>query len=215
MGLNAFFQKLLPKDKKFFPMFESHAALIVSAGRILSTLIEETDEEKIHQYAKEIKKLETDGDEIAHGIFDELDKTFITPFDREDIHKLISTLDDVLDIINGTSQRINLYRPKHLPPQFREFSMMIIRGGEEIMKALSELKNLKKPDEIQQSCIRINEIENMADDFYHAIISDLFRNETNAIELIKQKEILQNLERTCDRIEDVADVLKTIIIKVG
>lgn len=215
MGINAFFQKLLPKDKKFFPMFEDHAALTVKAAITLSNLIEETDQEKISDMSREIKKFETEGDEIAHGVFDELDQTFITPFDREDIHKLISTLDDVLDIINGTSQRINLYRPKTLPPQFREFSLLIIRGSEEILKALGELKNLKKPDQITQSCIRINEIENMADDFYHAIISDLFKYETNAIELIKEKEILQNLERTCDRIEDVADVLKTIIIKVG
>lgn len=215
MGINAFFQRLLPKDKKFFPMFESHAAVTVQAAIILSNLIEETQEEKIETLSREIKKLETDGDEIAHEVFDELDKTFITPFDREDIHKLISTLDDVLDIINGTSQRINLYRPKNLPPQFREFSLLIIRGCEEILKALRELKNLKKPDQISHSCIRINEIENMADDFYHAIISDLFKNESNAIELIKDKEILLNLEKTCDRIEDVADVLKTIIIKVG
>jgi predicted phosphate transport protein (TIGR00153 family) len=215
MGLSAFFQKLLPRDKKFFPMFESHAGLIVEASRQLALIFEEKDYDKQVEIAVKVKELETTGDEIAHKIFDELDKTFITPFDREDIHQLVSALDDVLDYFNGVSQRIKLYRPGKFPPQFREFSLLLVHGSEEIEKAVRELKNLKKPEKITNACIRINELENLGDDLYHMIISDLFQNETNAIELIKVKEVLQTLERACDRIEDVADVLKTIIIKVA
>jgi predicted phosphate transport protein (TIGR00153 family) len=215
MGLNAFFQKLLPRDKKFFPMFESLADLIVEAARLLGRLFEETDYEKQAEIALRIKELETQGDDITHNIFDELDKTFITPFDREDIHQLTSTLDDVLDYINGVSQRVRLYRPRKFPPQFREFSIILFHGGEEIRKAVGELKNLKKPEKIMAACIRINELENLGDDLYHMVISDLFLHEKDAIELIKIKEVLQTIERACDRIEDVADVMKTIIIKVA
>jgi len=215
MGLNAFFQRLLPRDKKFFPMFESLAGIIVESAQILARLFDEPDFEKQAELALKIKDLENDGDNIAHDIFDELDQTFITPFDREDIHQLVSTLDDVIDLINGVSQRIRLYRPKKFPPQFREFGLILIHGSEEIQTAVSELKNLKKPDKIEAACIRINELENLGDDLYHMVISDLFQNEKDAIELIKVKEVLQTIERACDRIEDVADVLKTIIIKVA
>ena len=165
--------------------------------------------------AIKIKQMENDGDDVAHKIFDELDKTFITPFDREDIHQLVSTLDDVLDLINGASQRIRLYKPKKFPAQFRELAVILVHGAEEVQAAVKELKNLKKPDKINASCVRINELENLADDLYHMVISDLFEHEKDAIELIKVKEVLQTIERACDRVEDVSDVLKTIIIKVA
>jgi len=215
MGLSNIFQGLMPREKKFFPMFESHAALIVEASKLLAQIFEEKDYGKQVELAKRIKEMETAGDEMAHHIFDELDKTFITPFDREDIHQLISTLDDVLDYFNGVSQRIKLYRPNAFPTQFREFALLLVHGSEEIEKAIKELKNLKKPEKITNACIRINELENLGDDMYHSIISDLFQHEKDAIELIKIKEVLQTLERACDRIEDVADVMKTIIIKVA
>lgn len=215
MGLNAFFQRLLPRDKKFFPMFESLSGIIVESAQILARLFDEPDFDKQAEMALKIKDLENDGDNVAHRIFDELDQTFITPFDREDIHQLVSTLDDVIDFINGVSQRVRLYRPKKFPPQFREFGVILIHGAEEIQKAVFELKNLKKPDKIEAACIKINELENLGDDLYHMVISDLFQNEKDAIELIKVKEVLQTIERACDRIEDVADVLKTIIIKVA
>ena len=215
MGLNTFFQKLVPKDKKFFPMFESQAELIVKAIEALSEILQTTDHERQLLLHKEIKDLENQGDEIAHEIFDELDKTFITPFDREDIHQLASTLDDVLDFINGTSQRIRLYKLRDFPNQFLEFSKVLSRGANEIRNATRELHNLKKPEKIIHACIRINDMENLADDLYHDVISDLFENEKDAIELIKKKEVLQTLERAADRMEDVSDVLKTIMIKIA
>jgi uncharacterized protein len=215
MGIGAIFSGLMPREKKFFPLFESHAGMIVEASKLLASIFEEKDFDKQVEIAKKIKDLETAGDEVAHHIFDELDKTFITPFDREDIHQLVSTLDDVLDYFNGVSQRIKLYKPRKFPTQFREFSLLLVHGSEEIEKAVHELKNLKKPEKITNACIRINELENLGDDMYHMIITDLFDHEKDAIELIKVKEVLQTLERACDRIEDVADVLKTIIIKVA
>ena len=215
MGINTFFQKLVPKDKKFFPMFEAQADLIVEAAGMLNGIFTTTDPVKHAELFKAIKDLENQGDEVAHQIFDELDKTFITPFDREDIHQLTSTLDDVLDFINGTSQRIRLYKLKDFPAEFVEFSTVMQNGSNEIRNAVKELYNLKRPEMIRQACIRINEVENQADDLYHSVISDLFENEKDAIELIKKKEVLQTMERASDRMEDVADVLKTILIKLA
>lgn len=215
MGINTFFQRLVPKDKKFFPMFESQAELIVQAAGKLNEIFLTTDPSIQAGLCKEIKDWENQGDEVAHRIFDELDKTFITPFDREDIHQLTSTLDDVLDFINGTSQRIRLYKLKDFPAEFVQFSEVLMNGGNEIRNAVRELYNLKRPEMIRQACIRINEVENQADDLYHHVISDLFDNEKDAIELIKKKEVLQTMERASDRMEDVADVLKTILIKVA
>jgi predicted phosphate transport protein (TIGR00153 family) len=215
MGINTFFQKLVPKDKKFFPMFEAQADLIVQASGLLNEIFISTDPVKHAELFKAIKDLENQGDDVAHGIFDELDKTFITPFDREDIHQLTSKLDDVLDFINGTSQRIRLYKLKNFPPEFVQFSNVLQNGGVEIRNAVKELYNLKRPEMIRNACIRINEVENQADDLYHSVISDLFEHEKDAIELIKKKEVLQTMERASDRMEDVADVLKTILIKLA
>ena len=215
MGINTFFQKLAPKEKKFFPMFEMMAERIVEASEKLKEIFTADGPDLREVLFKEIKELETKGDEITHQIFDELDKSFITPFDREDIHQLTSSLDDVLDFINGSSQRIRLYKPKEFPVEFGQFSQIIHKGCLAIKTAVYELKNLKKPEKISQACIKINEVENEGDDVYHMGISSLFQNETDAIELIKKKEILQTMERATDRIEDVADVLKTIIIKMA
>lgn len=215
MGISTFFQRLVPKDNKFFPMFEQQAELIVEATEKLNELFAVSSPEKHQQLFKDIKDLENRGDEVAHKIFDMLDKTFITPFDREDIHQLTSTLDDVLDFINGSSQRIRLYKLKNFPPEFVQFSGVLMKGSGEIRLAVGELHNLKRPDKITQACIRINEVENQADDLYHQVISDLFENEKDAIELIKKKEVLQTMERASDRMEDVADVLKTIMIKMA
>jgi uncharacterized protein len=215
MGWSTFIQKLVPKDKKFFPMFESQADLLVQAIEMLNGIITTNNSDAQMALHRSIKDLENKGDDVAHEIFNELDKTFITPFDREDIHQLASTLDDVLDYINGTSQRIRLYKLREFPPQFEQFCAILNTGANEILNATRELHNLKKPEKIVQACIRINDMENHADDLYHQVISDLFEHEKDAIELIKKKEVLQTLERAADRMEDVADVLKTIMIKIA
>ncbi len=215
MSVNTFFQKLVPKDKKFFPLFESAAENILQAAVLLQKVFITEDRDQKEMLFREIKDLEVRGDDIAHHIFDEMDKTFVTPFDREDIHKLTSSLDNVLDFINGSSQRLRLYKPKSISDEFSLFPVIILNGCKEIKKAIFELRNMKKPQKINAACVKINELENQADDLYHQLISDLFENEKDAIELIKKKEVLQTMERATDRIEDVADSLKTILIKMA
>ncbi len=211
---NGFIKKILiPKEDKFFPLFEDMADLITNAAQVLAQIVESAQPSSQNELFREIKDLEKKADEIAHAIFDALDTTFITPFDREDIHQLTSKMDDVLDHINSASQKIKLYKPKKLLPQFKEMVVIIIRGCEQIKVASLELRNLKKPAKISDACVKINELENVADDIYHQLLSGLFEAETDAIELIKNKEILETLEMASDSIEDVSDILKTIIIK--
>jgi predicted phosphate transport protein (TIGR00153 family) len=204
---------LLPKEEKFFPMFEDMAELISKAAHALGRVFESPDPALEVETFKEIKLLETKADDIVHRVFDTLDTTFITPFDREDIQQLTSKMDDVMDFINSTSHKVQLYKPKRMLPQFRELNLVVTRGCEQIRIAVMELHNLKNPGKINDACVKINELENIADDIYHQLISELFDTETDPIELIKNKEILETLESTTDRIEDVSDILKTIIIK--
>jgi predicted phosphate transport protein (TIGR00153 family) len=204
---------LLPQEDKFYPMFEDLAELISKASHILARVIESTEPWKEEDPIREIKLLENKADEIVHRVMDALDSSFITPFDREDIHRLVSRMDDVMDNINSTAQQILLYRPGRLAPQIRELTMVAVRGCEQIRIAVMELRNLQKRVKINEACIKINELENVADDIFHKMISDLFAFETDAIELIKNKEIMETLEYTTDRIEDVSDILKTILIK--
>jgi len=206
---------LLPKEEKFYPLFERMADLISEAAQTLVKIVENTVPGKQQDYFREIKELENQGDDIAHAVFDALDSTFITPFDREDIHQFVSKMDDVLDYINATSRQIKLYKPQKTFPQVIEMVSVISRGCEQIKTATRELRNLKKPGKISDACVKINELENVADDIYHQLLSDLFANEPNAIELIKHKEILESLEMASDSIEDVSDILKTIIIKTA
>jgi uncharacterized protein len=211
---NGFVKKiLLPKEEKFFPFFENLAELVYDAANVLIKIMESPNPSGEDEHFREIKSLEKKADDIAHAVFDALDTTFITPFDREDIHQLVSKMDDVLDLINATSQQVKLYKPKKMLPQFKEMVVIVIRGCEQIRIAANELRNLKKPAKITDACVKINELENVADDIYHQLLSELFQTETNAIELIKNKEILETLEMANDSIEDVSDILKTLIIK--
>jgi hypothetical protein len=214
MAKKGFIRRLLvPREDKFYPMFEDMADMTLQAANLLAKILEEKDAAIRDNTFREIKLLETKADDIVHQVFDRIDSTFITPFDREDIQQLTMKMDDVLDNINAASQQIRLYKPARPLSQFREINLVVIRGCEQVRIAIMELRNLKKPDKINDACVKINELENVADDIYHKLISELFAQETDAVELIKNKEIVETLEFATDRIEDVSDVLKTIIIK--
>lgn len=213
MTKKGFLSKLVPQDKRFFPMYEELTALVCKAAAVLQEALEHDDPVKHKDLLKQIKEYEVQGDKVTQGIFDEIDKSFITPFDRENMNQLTSSLDSVIDSINGVSQRIRYYRPVNIPSEFKDFGKFILNGCGHIETAVKELKNLKKPEKILKACKKISEIETDADDVYHATISLIFKKEKDAIELIKQKEIIETMERTTDRIENVADILKTIVLK--
>lgn len=213
MDISKIMQFLIPKDKKFFPLFEQAADNLLKTAVLLNKMLLIQDAEQRDVIISEIREHEKIGDDITHNIFEELNKTFITPFDREDIHELTSSLDDVLDYINSSCQRIRLYKPKEISPEFIDMAELITQTCREIKIAISELSNLKNPKKINNACIRINDIENQADEVYYLAISSYFQEEKNAIELIKKKEIIQTLEKATDMAEDVSDVLRTILVK--
>jgi len=216
MNLDYFLKFFVPKDTAFFPLFEEDVKILIKASTLFKTLMDTENIEQREPIVKQIKGTELEGDEITHQIYNQLNKSFITPFDREDIQELAATLDDVLDYINGASQRISLYKPKVLIPVFAEFAEIIFQATKEIEYSVNGLRNAgKNKDKIIQSCIVLNTLENEADDLYHMGISKLFDEEKDTLELIKNKEILNTLEKAVDKAEDVSDAIKTILIKMA
>lgn len=162
---------------------------------------------------KHIDKLENKGDEITHQIYLELGKNFITPFDREDIHALATAIDDVADNIQGAANRMLLYRIDDLNEHIRKLSDLIYQASLDLEKAVRELKDIRNVRAIADSCIRINSVENQADFVFDRAVADLFLYETDAIRLIKYKEIYSALETATDRCEDAANVMESILVK--
>lgn len=213
MKFSNLLQYFSPKEKKFYAIFNNAAANIIEAADELVKMVNTEDVEERKAIRLKIKNIERKGDTYTHQVYNELHHTFITPFDREDIHELASTMDDVLDLINGCSEKIVLYRCTNFGTNLLEMVNWIQKGCIELQKAINGLEGFHKPEAITRAINEINTIENRGDEFYHLAISQLFENEKDAIELIKQKEILLTIEKAANKIEDVSDVIKTILIK--
>lgn len=204
---------LVPQEKKFFPLFEKASSNLLQTAGVLTQMVNNTDADKRKDLLREIERLEHIGDSVTHEIFTELSTTFITPFDREDIHALTSAVDDVVDFIHGSAKRMELYKIKVPDTNISKFAELIEKGAEELHKAISGLRDLKNVDAIRSACVRINSIENHADDIFDNAIARLFEEEKDAIQIIKVKEVLSVLETATDKCEDAANVLETIIVK--
>jgi uncharacterized protein len=213
MSLNNIFQYFIPKDKKFFPLFEQDSANLVKLGEKLVEAVNTEDLDRRLQLFKDIEDLEHIGDELTHQIHLELSKNFITPFDREDIHRLASAIDDIADYIHGSASRMNLYNVTLITPPIKELAALILQGCQELDKAVNELQNLKNIRIIADSCVRINSIENEADYVFDNAVGQLFDFEKDAVNLIKYKEVLSALETATDMCEDAANVLESILVK--
>lgn len=207
------FNLLAPKERKFFPMFENASTNLVEASKTLLELVNAPAGDRRNELIRKIEELEHKGDDITHDIFNYLSATFITPFDREDIHTLTSAMDDIIDFIHGSSKRIQLYKVDQLTPEIKKLAELIQSGVEELHKAVCELKNLKNRSVINEACVKINSLENHADDIYNMAIASLFENEKDPIMVIKLKEIYNALEIATDKCEDAANVIKTILVK--
>jgi predicted phosphate transport protein (TIGR00153 family) len=205
-------QYLLPKDRKFFPLFKQATENLVKGSKVLVELVN-APPEKRKELIHEIEQIEHTGDNITHMIFNELGRNFITPFDREDIHALTSSIDDILDLINGTAKRLEMYKVTEITEPMVMLSEIILKGSIELNVAVTNLEGMKRIDEIKEACVRINSLENNADDVFNLAIGRLFDEEKDAVKLIKIKEILQVLETATDKCEDAANVIESIIIK--
>jgi hypothetical protein len=211
---NSFFSKFTPKEPKFFPILKEMSDVMLVASDLMIDFINHYDHETALDYYKKIKEQEKKGDALSNRVFDELNTTFITPFDREDINQLANRLDDVTDYINSCAKRVVLYNPKKLPESAAVLAGLIKEGAVCISKAIVELDVLKKDaKKIKSYCTELHDIENKADDVYEHFIIDLFEKEKNGIEIIKLKEIMNELEKATDVAEYVGKIIKTIIVK--
>ena len=215
MNLDKIFGFLLPKDRKFFPLFNEAADNLVLASELLIKLIRENDLIKREDYIRQIKEVEHKGDDITRNLLDELNGTFITPFDREDMHQLISTMDDVIDYIHTTSTRIHFYKLPSFPQEFVAIADFIHSANKEIQFVLRSVKNVSDFLKFKASCDKIDTYESEVDYLYQEYLSNLFELETNAINLIKKRDILASLEKAIDKCDDVANVFSSIIVKIS
>jgi predicted phosphate transport protein (TIGR00153 family) len=214
MSINSIFKYFVPKDKKiFFPLFEKASDNVIEMAKVLVEAFNSENADHREEMYTLIDKLENKGDEITHQVYLELSKNFITPFDREDIAALASAIDDVADYIQGTANRMSLYKVDVMTEPMRKLSDLVLQGSIDMDKAIKELKDLKNVRTITDSCIRINSIENRADEVFDRAVADLFLYEKDAIQLIKYKEIYAALETATDMCEDVANVMETILVK--
>jgi uncharacterized protein len=216
MNIDKILKFFVPKDHSFFPLFENSVKNMVMASALLKEMLSTNDPVVHEKLSKEIKDIEHAGDEITDKTYEQLNKSFITPFDREDIHELAAHIDDVLDSINGVSRRITLYKPKHIIPAYNEMAELIWQAATEIEKAIHCLKDpAKYKEKITTACENVTDIEHKADEIYFIGASMIFEKEEDARELLKNNKILEILERCVDEEEDVTDTLKSILIKMA
>jgi hypothetical protein len=216
MNIDSVLKFFVPKDHSFFPLFESDAQNLLKAAVLLKELLSKSEIEEHERLYKEIRDVEHIGDEITNKTYEQLNKSFITPFDREDIHELTAHIDDVVDSINGIARRICLYKPKKMMPIYQEMAQLVYEGAKEVEMAIHCLKDpVANKEKITRACGIVTAIEHKADELYFTGISELFEKEEDPKELIKNNKILEMLERCVDEEEDVTDTLKSILIKMA
>ena len=200
--------RLLPRSEKFFDMFIEAARNLHQGARAFQQMLEDfrgTDEQW-----RAVEEYEHEGDKITHRILRTLHQTFITPIDREDIHKLTSALDDVIDLIEASAARMAMYRIAKPTPAAQRLAGIIVRCTDQVVRGVTALPRFEF---LQEHCIEINRLENEADHIVRGLVTNLFEHEKDCITLIKIKEIYEFLEATMDHCEDVADVLQNTVVK--
>lgn len=202
---------LVPQTQRFFELFEEDAKNLVTGAKMLREMMEKYDQ--AHRLVKKIESFEHEGDRITHDLFAELNRTFVTPLDREDIHALASAMDTIMDQIEAAADTMVLYAVEHPTDQAKLLADIIVDSTEQIFQAISVMRARKNLREILVNCVEINRLENEADEVRRRVLAALFREESDVIKLIKWKEIYELLERATDECEDVADVFQTIVMK--
>jgi uncharacterized protein len=213
MSFDSVLKFFLPKDRVFYSLFEEVAATLVQMGTVFKKAIEEEDLYKRDAILKTLGDLEHKNDETTHRIFIELGRNFITPLDREDIHYLATSLDDIADYIWGAAKRIVNYQINDEYNTLPAFAEIISKSIAAINTSVFGLRDMKDLRAITAACVIVNSLENDADDLLDSTMMKLFSSSINAVELIKQKDIYQMLETVTDKCEDAANVVESIIIK--
>ena len=203
--------RLLPRDEKFFDLFTSVAQLNVEAAQFLRELIVAEPAQR-RPIVDSIKRLEHQADGITHDVVGRLDRTFITPLDREDIHLLASRLDDVMDLMDGTARRIQMFHAGRAPEGAAMLTDVIHRANLELLGAVKSLEK-DKSGVVLAACKKVKQLEEEGDSLYHEWVGKLFENQPDPMQVIKWMEIYEHLERTLDQAEDVSNVLESVFIK--
>ncbi|MGC8833963.1 MAG: DUF47 domain-containing protein [Armatimonadota bacterium] len=202
---------LVTKEKKFYSLLDEAAAKMVEAAKALLGMLE--DYTDAPQKAAEIRRIEHQGDVIVHEISKRLSASYVTPLDREDIHELAVGLDDVIDCIEATSDRMVLYKIESPTPEAVELARLVVEACTEVASGVAELADLSETEKMRNYCVRIHELENQGDELLRQALAKLFEGELSALDVIKWKEIYDMLEAAIDKCRDVADVLETVVVK--
>jgi uncharacterized protein len=212
-GINSIFAIFTPKNKIFYDYFEQMVDKLDEMGLKFNEMVKQPTYEARNKYLLELENLEHSCDDTTHTLFTELGRNFITPFDREDIHYLASALDDIADYIYSSAKKINFYRLDPNEEGVYKLAALIKEGTTAIREAVYELRNLKDIRKITTALIRVNAIENEADDLFDLSIDRLFEIENDVKMLIKRRELYQAMENATDKLEDAGNVIESIIIK--
>jgi len=205
--------RLLPASNaaEFFDLFEQHADRTREAAVLLAAIIRDgADPESGSERVKGVEHL---GDEITHTVIERLHQTFITPMDRNDIHRLISRMDDVLDLIEAVSERLWLYGIRTMEPEARDFAEVLVKSVEEMSSAVRQLRDLRNRRTLLKHCTEVNRLENEGDALLRRAVARLFRDSHDPIHVVKWKEIYDTLENAIDRCEDVANVIEGVALE--
>jgi hypothetical protein len=213
MSLNALMRWLKPREMIFFDLLEAAAANTYQASQLFDLEIRTGDPVRFAELRRQMKDLEHVGDDLTREIMDRLNHTFVTPIDREDIMQLAHAIDDVVDKIHAICERLILYRISHVMPAVTEMSSLIVEGSGELLHLIRFLRNMSNQKEIQDRIRRVHTLENKADSIYHAALAQIFEDPKDAIELIKWKELLEQIEDATDKIELVAKVIGSTVMK--
>jgi predicted phosphate transport protein (TIGR00153 family) len=208
------FGSLLPKEYSFFDFFDQHASQCVAGARLLLEMLHNV--QKAETLAKEIKDVEHVGDRITHHTLETLHKTFITPIDRDEIHRLISGMDDILDFTEAVSERVALYEITEVTPDAQELAEVLLRATEQVQEAIRGLRRLQYPMEMFQVCVEIHRLENEGDASLRKAMARLFKeHSSDPIYVIKWKELYEFLEEATDACEDVANIIEGVVLEHG
>ncbi len=202
---------LIPKEYSFFSIFDEHAATMVDASQGFVEMLENYAEARVR--SNNIQTIEHRADDVVHRAMDMLHKTFITPIDRDLIQQLISRMDDVVDLIDGTSNRMVLYGVREPRPDLIDLARVLNRATLEVQKAVRRLRNLKNVEEIRSSLVEINKLENDGDSLRDLSVARLFQGDQPAKEILIWKELYETVEWAIDRCEDAADVIRSIVLE--
>jgi len=205
------FRRFMPREGKFFDLFNQHAALIVEGSHELAAIM--TNGDDLERRARNVESIEKRGDKITRGTIELLHQTFITPIDRDDIHHLISEMDNILDLIEDSAQLMYLYDVRVLPPDAKKLADICVECCEKVKNAVELLSSMKNADTIMAICQDIDRLESDADHVMRAAIGRLFRDEPDVKELIKLRTVYEHLETVTDRCEDVANIIQSIVIE--